>query len=283
MIHLIAVSIIWGFSFVIIKGTLASLDSNFVSLVRLLLSLVIFLPFLRPAKLSLYDKLRFLGLGGMQFGLMYVAYVASYRYLPAHMIALMTTTTPLMVTIFGALAAGRFHGRFLIAAMLAVAGGAVLESPHQAPAVSARGVVLVQLSNAAFAFGQVCYRRLMASKPDLSDRHIFGLLYGGAVAVAALFCLFTTDFHQLSLDSGQWLALFYLGVVASGLGFFLWNVGARKVNEGLLAIMNNLKIPVAVVASLLILRESTNYERLASGCGLLAAALWINERSKRAV
>ena len=45
MIYLLLVSIIWGFSFVIIKSTLVSLDSNFVSFVRMLISVAFFLPF----------------------------------------------------------------------------------------------------------------------------------------------------------------------------------------------------------------------------------------------
>ena len=52
MPYLILVSIIWGFSFVIIKGTLASLDANFVSCARLLLSLCAFLPLIRLAGIS---------------------------------------------------------------------------------------------------------------------------------------------------------------------------------------------------------------------------------------
>ncbi len=282
MSYLIIVSIIWGFSFVIIKGSLVSLDSNFVSFVRLLLSFAVFLLFMRPAGIALADKLRFMFIGGVQFGLMYVAYVASYRYLPAHVIALMTTTTPLFVTVFNDTARKRFHGVFLMAALLAVAGGAVIEFPDQPSALSARGILLVQLSNAAFAFGQMAYRQLMAARAALSDKNVFGFLYGGAVIVAGLFSLMTTDFHRLTVHPGQWFALLYLGLAASGLGFFLWNLGARKVNEGILAVMNNLKIPVAVVASLLILKESANHMRLIFGCALFAAALWVNERRGRA-
>ena len=42
--------------------------------------------------------------------------------------------------------------------------------------------------------------------------------------------------------------------------------------------MNNLKIPTAVIASLVILRESTDYARLLAGCALFAIALWINRK-----
>ena len=276
MPYLILVSILWGFSFVLIKGTLVSLDSNFVSFARLLLSLLVFVPFMRISGIGAPDKLRLMFIGGVQFGLMYVAYVASYQYLPAHVIALMTTTTPLFVTILNDLCSRRFHLSFLAAALLAVAGGAVIQFPHQSSSASAVGVLLVQLSNAAFAYGQIAYKRLMESRPALRDKNAFGLMYGGAVVVAAVFSLATTDYGRIRLQPDQWLVLLYLGVVASGLCFFLWNLGARKVNEGMLAIMNNLKIPIGVAASLVILREGTDYGRLFAGCVLFAAALWAN-------
>ena len=275
---LVAVSILWGFSFVMIKGSLVPLDSSFVSLARLLLSLAVFIPFLRPAGTLWPDRLKLALIGAVQFGLMYVAYVASYQHLPAHVIALMTTTTPLFVTLFNDMHEKRLHRGFLLAALLSVAGGAVIQFPDQPSAVNLYGVALVQASNAAFAYGQIAYKRLMASRPALRDKDVFGFLYAGAVVAAGLFSLWMTDYSQLSVQRDQWLVLLYLGLVASGLCFFLWNLGARRVNEGTLAVMNNLKIPVGVVASLAILRESTDYGRLIIGCALFAAALWLNER-----
>jgi drug/metabolite transporter (DMT)-like permease len=279
MPFLIFVSIVWGFSFVLIKGTLVSLDSNFVSFARLLLSFLAFLPFIRFAGISIPDRLRLLFIGGVQFGFMYVAYVAAYQYLPAYLIVLMTTTTPLFVTIFNDIHAKRIHKAFFLAALLAVAGGAVMELPKQPLAASLRGIVLLQLSNAAFAFGQLAYKRWMDARPALKDTNVFGFLYGGAAIVAGAFSLATTHYSALSLQANQVFALLYLGIFASGLCFFLWNVGARKVNEGILAVMNNLKIPIGVVASLWILSETTDYRRLFIGCGLFAAALWVNKRT----
>jgi drug/metabolite transporter (DMT)-like permease len=281
MPYLILVSVIWGFSFVIIKGTLVSLDANFVSFIRLLLSFFAFLPFVRLAETSFSEKLQLLFFGAVQFGLMYVAYVAAYQYLPAHVIALMTTTTPLFVTVFHDIWGKRMHKAFFIAALLAVAGGTVLELPGQPLTASLHGILLLQLSNAAFAFGQIAYKRWMAARPAIRDADVFGFMYFGAVVVAGAFSLATTNYHTLHLESRQTVALLYLGIIASGICFFLWNTGARKVHEGTLAVMNNLKIPIAVIASLFILRETTDYLRLYIGCGLFVAALWVNRRSGR--
>jgi drug/metabolite transporter (DMT)-like permease len=280
MIYLLLVSIVWGFSFVIMKSTLVSLDPNFVSFSRMLISFVFFLPCIRPAGIPLSDTLRLMLIGGVQFGLMYVTYVASYQYIPAHAIALLTATTPLFVTMIGDLYDNKIHKTFLFAALLAVAGGAVIQLPERPLSATLRGILLLQISNAAFAFGQIAYRRLMNSRGVGQDYRIFGIMYGGGMLVTGAFSMATTDFVHLSLQPRQWIALLYLSVIASGICFFLWNLGARKVNEGALAVMNNFKIPIGVIASLAILRERTQYPRLLAGCALFAIALWINSRHK---
>jgi drug/metabolite transporter (DMT)-like permease len=283
MQYLIIVSVIWGFSFVLIKGSLVSLDSNFVSFIRLLLSFAVFVPFTRLGGIKSSEKLQLMLIGSVQFGLMYVAYVASYQYLPAYAVALMTTTTPLYVALFDDLYEKRIHKAFLAAASLAVAGGAVILYTGESLSAGLIGLALLQMSNAAFAFGQIAYKKLTASKPGFQDKSVFGLMYGGAVLVTGLFSLATTNYRQLSLEPHQWIALLYLGIVASGLGFFLWNLGARKVNEGILAVMNNLKVPRGVVASLVILREGIGYIKLWIGCLLFASALWVNGRYRKPV
>jgi len=79
------------------------------------------------------------------------------------------------------------------------------------------------------------------------------------------------------------LTLVYLGAVASGLGFFLWNVGARKVNGGTLAVFNDLKIPLAVAVSLIFFGEKASLPHLLIGGTVVVAALLLNEWGVRRV
>ncbi|MDX9865812.1 MAG: hypothetical protein RBT34_13495, partial [Anaerolineaceae bacterium] len=46
MIYLLVVSLVWAFSFGLIKGNLVGLDAVFVAGMRLLISLLVFLPML---------------------------------------------------------------------------------------------------------------------------------------------------------------------------------------------------------------------------------------------
>jgi drug/metabolite transporter (DMT)-like permease len=62
--------------------------------------------------------------------------------------------------------------------------------------------------------------------------------------------------------------------------FFLWNYGARRVNAGVLAVSNNLKIPLAIACSALFFGEHINLTQLLIGSGIIVAALLLNPASK---
>src|SRR5690606_33214779 len=108
-----------------------------------------------------------------------------------------------------------------------------------------------------------------------TDAQLFAWLgLGGFVAttlVAALAMGFSLE--GFAPSRMQWLVLVFLGVVASGGGFFLWNLGLTKVNAGTLAVLNNAKIPLGVLVSLLIFGESAPLPRLLASLVLLGFAV----------
>jgi len=277
---LLLVSFVWAFSFGLIKGRLGGLDSSFISAVRLGLALLVFLPFFRPRGLSLRLTLTLVAIGAVQFGLMYLAYNESFKHLPAHEVALFTLTTPILVTLFADALDRTLQVRALLAALLAVAGAAVVAFKTNLVAGSLIGLGLVQLSNGAFAIGQVLYRRVRVSSPSTNDRQVFALLYAGGLAVTLPLMLARTDFGSLALNHGQVWTLLYLGVIASGLCFFWWNLGATRVSTGTLAVFNNAKVPLAIACALLFFGEHADLADLSLGGVLLVAAVLLAETRK---
>jgi drug/metabolite transporter (DMT)-like permease len=83
----------------------------------------------------------------------------------------------------------------------------------------------------------------------------------------------TFDVTQFEITRIQLLVLVYLGVIAAGVGFVLWNHGATKVSDGTLAVMNNGYMPLAVIAGLVWLGEEADPVRLLIGSGCIVAAL----------
>jgi len=276
MWYLLITSLIWAFSFGLIKGGLTDLPPSAIAFIRLAVALAVFAPFLRLRSLRGSDAARLLVTGAVQYGLMYVAYIHAFAYLKAYEVALFTVLTPIYVTIIHDLFERKINPAAWIAVALAVAGGVLIEYRQLSSPELWHGFLLMQGANLCFAFGQIFYRRTIARLPEAhTDLQVFGLLYLGAALTAALAAT-GTPWGSLLITSKQALILLYLGAIASGLGFFLWNIGARRVAPGTLAVFNNLKIPLGILVSVLFFGETADWPRLLSGGALMAAALTVN-------
>lgn len=279
MFYLSLVSAIWAASFTLIKKYLGDFDPALVSGLRLGLSFLVFLPIYRFGKLAWPQVVQLLGLGLIQYGLMYVLYIYSYRFLLAHEVALLTITTPILVVVVDHLLRRRIHVSALAVALLAVVGsGVIMYSPIRRSDLII-GVVILQLANLCFAWGQIYYREWHQKNPGHKGHEIFALLYLGAT----LFCLTISAGNQSLGDirrigSAELYTLIYLGVIASGLGFFLWNHAATQVSTAVLAVFNNLKIPLAVIISLMFFGHRIDLWQLVIGTALIGCALYLSAK-----
>lgn len=281
MLYLIFVSILWGFSFGLIKGQLTGIDTNFVSFARIFLSFLVFAPFIRLRGIKFRLGIKFALTGMLQFGVMYITYIYSFHFLKSYEVALFTVFTPLYVALIDNTLQNRNNRLNIVTAFLALIGTVIVSLKGIPQGGLVQGFLLVQSSNLCFAFGQVYYKNLMAKTPHLKDQNVFGLLYLGGAAITALSTTIFNGWNGLVLSSSQVLTLLYLGVIASGICFFLWNLGGRLVNTGTLGIFNNLKVPVAVTISLLFFGEQANIPNLIAGGAIVLAALFINEYQNR--
>lgn len=275
MILLIAVSFVWAFSFGLIKG-LAGLDPTAVAVLRLAISLAVFAPVFRPPRMGPAQALRLALIGAVQFGAMYVLYQRSYAHLHAYEVALFTITTPIFVVLIDAALERRWRARHFAAAALSVAGAGVVLWRSMGDSGVVGGFVLVQLSNVCFAGGQLAWRRERARlAPRVKDASVFALPFAGAVALAFAVSLLTTDWRSFAATPAQWATIAYLGAIASGACFFLWNIGATRVNAGVLAACNNAKIPLGIACALVVFGERADLARLLGGSALMASGVWI--------
>ncbi len=287
--YLLFVSLLWAFSFGLIKTNLSSINPVLVTLIRLGFSLAIFLPLLKLKKLTQPLWVKFGWIGMIQFGLMYIFYNYAFRYLKAYEVALFTIFTPIFVVLFNSILQKKFNWIFGLSAVLAVVGTAIVVQIGFNRPDMMTGFILVQASNLCFAIGQVLYKRQISILQGVSDQSVFAVLYAGGVLAALIASVFTVDWTTVAISTVQWTTLVYLGMISSGLGFFMWNYGARRTNIGTLAVFNNLKIPLSITVSLLVFGEKAGVSNLLIGGGIVLLALLISEgfewknRSKQAV
>lgn len=280
MIWLILVSIIWGLSFGLIGNTLAGLPSGYVAAVRLLLCLLIFLPFLKRVPWKTAAGLVIIG--AIQFGLMYLTYIEAFSYMKSYQVAIFTIFTPIYLTLFNDIAQRHLSFKHLLAAVLASLGaGAILWQDGAGTGIAWKGFLILQISNLCFALGQLLYAKWKQPFQQNSEQSVFGWLYLGAVLIVLPFVnIVEWQAGWNATTKHQWLVLIYLGVIASGVSFFMWNHGARQVAPARLAVMNNLKIPLAAAFSILIFGEQASWETLSIGCVLLALSIMLSRPEK---
>ena len=285
MIYLAIVSAIWAFSFGLIGNALSGVDSFFTATIRLGCATLLFLPFLRAKEIVRIDRVRLVLIGAIQFGVMYACYMRAFQYLPSHLVAIFSILTPVYVVIVHDLRQRTFSSRYLIAALLSVLGAAAIKAKTIPTGDFWIGFGLMQAAGIAFAYGQVAYRDWKRNNPQTKDRSVFSLLAMGGTASAGIAGVLLSDWSTLEVKADQWKSILYLGFVASGLGFFLWNKGAAKSSPGTLAVFNNAVVPLAVLCSLFVFGESQSMDpengiRLALGSALILGALVISQRTK---
>ena len=258
MLYLIIVSILWSFSFGIIKFGLTGLDSIFISFFRSLIAFIFF------SSLTLYNIKKFsfdtklIIIGAIQFGLMYVFYIQSYQYLPAYLIATFTITTPIFVGLFSqALMKDSFSKNGILSVILVLIGSLMMRFNLANPLDYWFGFILIQCANMFFASGQIMFKKWHTENSDKDIVHNFSQMFFGATIVTSLFYFQTMDVKNI-LSTTNLLSLIFLGICSTGIGFLLWNIGATKVSNTRLAIMNNVVIPLAVVNYFFIFGEDIN-------------------------
>ena len=280
MYYLIFVTIVWSFSFSFIAVYLSGqVDTWFAVVMRVLLAFITFIPFLRFKNVSVKQMLLLMGVGACQLGIMYFFYYNSFQYISVPEVLLFTISTPIYVTIIYDLLQGhRLRLNYLLTAIIAVIGAAIIRYDHISRDFII-GFLLIQGANIVFALGQVGYKRIMELYP-LPQHQAFAWVYFGAIVVATIGWLLFGNADKLPTTQLQWGIIIWLGVVASGLCYFLWNLGATKVDSGTLAIMNNLVIPAGILVNVVIWHQSIDWGRFSIGSAVIVFALILHHKFK---
>ncbi|EMM5119815.1 TPA: carboxylate/amino acid/amine transporter [Providencia stuartii] len=275
---LVITTLLWAASFSLIGEYLAGqVDSWLSVLIRVSLAALVFLPFLRWRGLGFKVIVLYMIVGACQLGIMYFFVFQAYRHLTVAEFLLFTVLTPLYVTlIYDLLERQRLRMGYLFSSLLAVIGAAIIRYDHLSESFWV-GLIFVQLANIFFAVGQVGYKRLMEIYP-IPQHQAFSWFYIGATLVALFGWGLFGDKSLVLTTHVQWWVLLWLGVVASGIGYFMWNYGATKVDAGTLAIMNNMMVPAGLLVNFAIWQQHPDWLSFTIGASLIVASLWVHRR-----
>lgn len=278
MIYLFVVTLVWSFSFSLIGVYLSGqVDSWFAVVARICLALLIFIPFLRFKLFSLRQILLLMGIGASQLGIMYIFYYSAFDYISVPELLLFTIFTPIYVTLlYDLLQKHQLRKTYLLTAFLAVLGTAVIRYNHISSDFIT-GFLLIQGANITFAIGQVGYKRIMEIY-SLPQINAFAWVYVGAALISLIGWQLFGNNERLPTTLLQWGIIIWLGVIASGVCYFLWNYGATKVDSGTLAIMNNVVIPMGIIVNVMLWHQSIDWIRFLLGSMIILLSLGIHQK-----
>lgn len=284
MSRLVITSLLWAFSFSLIGVYLAGkVDSYLAISIRFILAAVVLTPFLKLKGLSKLLILKIICIGAVQIGLMYLAFYNSFLFLTVPEVILFTVFTPIYISVISDLLEKKFSLLYLLSAVFAVTGAAIIKWN----AISDQffiGFTLVQVANICFAIGQISYVRTMKRNPvKVNDRNIFALFYYGALLVAIPATLIFGNMAKIPTTLNQYATLVWLGVIASGAGYLLWNSGARRVSSGVLAVMNNLIVPLGIIVNIALWGKMADPTKLIIGTMIIGLALVIASYGKKEI
>lgn len=271
MLYLLIATVCFSLSFGLIKSQLSMLPTDLVVVLRLFCAVLIFLPFIK--RITYKEHLKAFFIGMIQFGVMYFAFLKAFKFLQGNEVALLTTTTPVFVAIWASLFGDKFKFIYILCILMSVLGAGVVVWQNLEFSQIVKGVLLMETSNCTFALGQVLWKKFIPN--EIKSENIMASAYLGAFCLMVPFVIVNNDFSLTTINRLQFLAILYLGIVPTGIGFYLWNKGAKYVKSSTLAIMNNLKIPFGVLFSILIFHEKINVLNFVLGSSTIILAILI--------
>ncbi len=275
MKRLILVTILWAFSFSLIGQYIAGkMDTYLAIFLRLLFAFLVFVPFLNFRTLFRVESLKTMLIGILQIGVMYLFYYNSFKYLSVSEVALFTISTPLIISIIGNIIERRFILRQLFSVILVVFGAAIIKWSEISNDYII-GFLLVQGANISFGLGQVLYRKVISEQNQMQK---FALFFLGALIPISIVLVSraTVDLSQVS--NLQWGVLLWLGLVASGVCYYLWNTGAKLVSYGELAVMNNAVIPAAILVNVIFWGAKIQWTSFLLGAFIIICGILIENK-----
>ncbi len=275
---LVAMNLIWAGTYPATSLALRGMTPEFLTMVRLGVGALAFLPFLRLTRGKLWDVklgLLALGLGIVGFSIpVYLQSLGLFLSTPA-LAAISIALEPLVTMVIAAMWLQEVFGRGRKwALVMAVVGAwAVAGFPTLGHAGYAYGDLLLLVAIGCFAVYNVFSARL--SQVVGSSTATAATLLGGFIGSVPIW-LATGARTPHTWIHGELWALLYLSILATALAYFLWMFSVRRVPVSLVALFLYLQPVLGVLLSVIITHTQLSFSFFV-GALLILGALFVGQ------
>lgn len=273
MFYLIVTTVIWSFSFSLIGNSLSpDINSWSLAFSRSAIACILFSRWIN-FKIPISYIIKIIFIGALQIGIMYILYLNAFSYTSVQRILLFTITTPFYVTMISQIINKEIKLFAFFITLLSIVGALIIRMTDFDTS-DFIGLILVQLANLCFASGQVLYKAMKAdSKISTNVYTDFSFFFIGASLITFIGLIVSPVSYTYPNTISQWFLVLWLGVGASGIGYYFWNYGATKVKVETLATMNNLVIPLGLFIEIIFFSGSYDFETFVIGTVIIISSI----------
>jgi len=283
---MIVVMCLWGSTFVVTKATFEEVPPLTLAFLRVGIGALVLLPFaLQRRRQSPGQPLPWkaiLQLGTIGVAFYYLTFNLGMSLTSASQGALVQSCIPAMTALVAVVLLRERASRLrLLGIALSIIGVMVIFSGAAGDAAGASllGNALIFLSVIAWGI----YTSLAKRVSDHDSVVVTACIVGcGAVMLlpVAAFELRNIPFPSLSLQG--WFGVFYLGVLASGIAFLIYNYALRYMEAGHAGVFANLIPVIGVLSGIVVLHDPLSRRSIAGGI-IVMLGVWITGADKAAV
>lgn len=282
---LLAMILIWGVNYAVVKAALAEMRPLGFNSARFILASALTLLLLRLIEgdvgFARGDWWRFLGLGLIGNTCYQVLFINGIDRTTAGNSALLLATTPIFISLIGAAVGVERVGKlawvgvfFSFAGILMVIVGSNKELSLSRETI--KGDVLILIGAAVWSLYTVLSKPMLARYSALK---LTALAMLGGTPFLVLFSipqLLAQDWAAVSWQG--WLGLFFSGSMAIALCYIIWNSGVSKVGGTRTAVYSNLSPVIATIFAWLTLGEAITAFMVA-GAAMIFLGIYLTRRS----
>lgn len=268
---MIAVMTVWGSTFVVTKQAITQIPPLTLSFIRISIAALVLLPF------GVYRRRRMVGdrslpwrslavLSAIGVALYYLTFNVALTYISASQGALVQSCIPAMTALAGIVvlreraSVVRMLGVTLsIAGVLIVFSGAVSGA---ATGSSIPGNLLMLASVVTWSIYTVLAKRVARYDSVVITTCIIG---GGALMLLPFATFEMSGRPWPNVSPQAWGGVIYLGAVASGAAFLVYNFALRHMDAGQAGVFANLIPIVGVVSGIVLLHEPLSMRAMLGG------------------
>ncbi|WP_312114897.1 DMT family transporter [Brevibacillus reuszeri] len=259
MVLLLCTSFLWGGNFVVGKFLVGHASSLTLTNLRWLIAIACLVPMvwfyekkLLPTRQALIPLI-LMGVTGVALFNLFMFWALERT--DATNVGLLSTLNPVSIAIFSFLLIGEKIRPLQILAMLISFSGVLVvlskgDFGHLAQLHFNTGDLWMLAAVAMWGIYSVCGRWAMKTVSPLMST-----LYSGIFGVAVMLPFNVTTFTISNTNWSFWLALFYVGVLATVVSMVLWNIGVQKVGATSAGMFLNFNPVFTAILAFLLLGE----------------------------